>query len=79
MRDPLSIEAFADWCDKQPADKAYSFTCVPCAVEQYADSLGIGRDTIWGHSLGSFWCQSNIIAADYPHTFGALAQRLRSA
>ena len=41
MRPQLTIEAFADWCDKQPAEKEYNYGSITdCAFCQYLQSLG---------------------------------------
>lgn len=87
MRNPLSIEAFADWCEKQPADKEYVYEdSWHCACAQYADSLGIANseDSLpaWRlacRRLGSFWWRADDIASKDGHTFGELAKRLREA
>lgn len=76
----LTLEAFADWAEKQPADKAYQFTSLAnCACAQYARSLGID----WlSTPVADFWVHANHIAADWGgdrgYTFGALASRLRA-
>lgn len=41
MKNPISLDAFADWCAKQPADKHYDYHAVrDCAFAQYLRSLG---------------------------------------
>lgn len=42
MRSPLSLEAFADWLEQQPATATYDYTeSDNCAVAQYLRSLGL--------------------------------------
>jgi hypothetical protein len=77
MKPQLTLEAFADWCEKQPADLAYDYMDLEnCAVAQYARSLGTKSPFIT-HSR--FWSNSESLAALSPRTFGALAARLRAA
>jgi hypothetical protein len=94
MRNPLSIEAFADWCEKKPADEAYSYSniCGPCAFAQYLIHLGFPVDYVgadhWRdlsrteHRLPD-WVDEIVKDSSYgpspSHTFGALAKRLREA
>jgi hypothetical protein len=91
MRNPLSIEAFTDWCEKKPAGEEYEFTdCRNCAFAQYLKSLGFERPIVWpdGWQRDAFDKPRRL-----PHpklnamlnnglqgrTFGALAKRLRAA
>jgi len=90
MKNPLSPEAFADWCDKQPPYKVYVYRgqCI-CAFAQYLTAIGI----VEAHVGPDNWCgidwsglpvaqvlplgvQNAVVAK--PHTFGALAKRLRA-
>lgn len=74
MRPQLTIEAFADWCSKQPAEKTYPFIDANnCACAQYAGSLGIEE---WV-CRSPFWKDAEDIAMASPWTFGALTARLR--
>jgi hypothetical protein len=77
----LTIEAFAEWAERQPADKSYHwFSEDDCAAAQYAKFLGLHRDFLERES-GSFWNRASKAALDMRrarHTFGALAKRLRS-
>lgn len=74
MRNPLSLEAFADWCEKKPADEEYYYPDPTiCACGQYAKYLGMNPSEVIGFS------DLNLYAALSPWTFGALAQRLREA
>lgn len=79
MKNVLTKEAFAEWCEKHPADEFYDYWhSGNCACGQYAKHIGL-----FGHWLGNshtpFWMVSNDKAAVFPHTFGALASRLRGA
>jgi hypothetical protein len=84
MRNPLSLEAFADWCEKQPADEEYDvWQPSSCAVALYAQSLGFKRatdngriETHDGRVLPIDGFKFRMIAR-HPYTFGALAKRLR--
>jgi hypothetical protein len=81
MRHPLSLEAFASWCEKQPADKAYEWEDpFRCACSQYASSLGF-LDRWIGSGKEGFWYKADRIAGNHGlgRTFGALASRLRAA
>lgn len=81
MKPQLSLEAFADWCEKQPADEYYQYS-VPsqCACAQYQKSLGIYRPGWLCYAAGnSFWLIADGFARVGPYTFGALAARLRAA
>lgn len=82
MKPQLTIEAFADWCSKQPADRGYNYHCAEaCACGQYAASLGMKEyawiDGYWGET--SFWRSANNHARIEPHTFGSLSLRLRQS
>lgn len=81
MRNPLTLEAFAEFCESKPADEEYAFTSPSrCACGQYASSLGIGPEWIWDHvQFGRFWSDPHVEASRMPRTFGALAARLRAA
>ena len=76
MKPQLSIEAFAEFCERKPADEQYNYwSMTECACAQYARHLG-------GQLQGkrkAFWFKINVIATPEPHTFGALAARLRAS
>jgi len=82
----LSLEAFADWCEKQ-GDREYDYLDPGnCAVAQYAVFLGM-KDQ-WLAYRNPFWHEANTIAGDFDgdygqdevlDTFSGLAARLRSA
>jgi hypothetical protein len=80
MKPQLTLEAFADWCEKQPAEKTYNYAdCNRCACGQYAATLGLqGWAGVKVYQPGEFWYEANCAAA-WEDTFGALAKRLRSA
>lgn len=89
MRNPLSIEAFADWCEKQPAYRLYNYSnCRHCAFAQYLEHLGFRGASVDGSSFsltGKFEDDRPLSAVidravyEEPNTFGALASRLRAA
>jgi hypothetical protein len=81
MKPQLTIEAFADWCEKQPAEKTYDWIDGDaCAACQYARSLGLYDAWASRHlapsAVGNFLIQASR-AAHGSRTFGALASRLR--
>jgi hypothetical protein len=74
MKNPLSIEAFADWCEKQPAGRGYDWTDdETCAVAQYAKAHGRRPD-----DMPLAW-EAVAMNGGMDQTFGALAKRLREA
>lgn len=77
--DQYTLEAFAEFCEKQPADKEYDYcTAAECAVAQYLSSIKAPKvklnsseiDAMFGVTVGN-------AVVDEPHTFSALAKRLR--
>lgn len=84
MRNTLSTEAMADWCDKQPANKWYDYCRADvCALTQYAASLGMETPYAGGFNClvvtSEFWRAANRAAIRGKHTFGKLAERLRQS
>jgi hypothetical protein len=89
MRNPLSIEAFAEFCEKKPADERYNlYRRMDCALGQFAQSLGfIGSTGNFEIEIGPHksrplvgldsWCAHGVLAKT-PWTFGALAERLKA-
>lgn len=87
MKNLLTKEAFAEWCEKQPADEEYKYWCNECAFGQYLSAHGIKFHCI-GTATWSPYNEdepralpSGIDAAvrEGPTTFGALAARLRES
>jgi hypothetical protein len=84
MKNLLTREAFAEFCDKQPADEKYNwYDEAKCAAAQYAESLGMWED-VWlkrhAHPSGrrQFWRDMSRVALQCPeHTFGRLARYIR--
>ena len=83
MRNPLTLEAFAEWCEKQPAEKEFDYIDPQrCACAQYADHIKFEGD--WLLSMadkpGDFWgvMDTHALHLFKPRTFGALASRLRA-
>lgn len=90
MKNLLTKEAFAGWCEKQPADKEYHYTdSRGCPVFLYLKFAGLHPHSVgpddWASKswmglklterpLPDGW---NDAAVSFPHTFGALAARLR--
>lgn len=93
MKNPISIEAFADWCDKQSADRVYDYkNGHECAFAQYLVALGfmpcVNEEAYClDHLLMtkdlSAWRPLpfglDLAVYEFPRTFGALAGRLRAA
>lgn len=82
MRHPLSLEAFADWCDKQPEGSKYNYLsmCGDCALDSYAKSLGIGSPYVEGFNKASqFWNDADLAASRPGRTYASLASRLRAS
>lgn len=82
-RDPLTLEAFAEWCETKPAGRAYDYgdPC-NCACAQYAESIDVPYIVADAVEHGSFWEKAEYHAVnceDPDRTFGALAKRLREA
>lgn len=76
MKPQLTLEAFADWCEKQPADQRYRYLSLRnCACAQFAQHNKVGD---W-MDTSEFWMSADDYAVKEPHTFGALALRLRAA
>lgn len=79
----LSLEAFADWCEKQ-GDREYDYyESRVCAVAQYANFVGLDElyhaEQMNFSSQHFFVAMSDGPACTRPWTFSALAARLRSA
>jgi len=81
----LSLEAFADWCEKQ-GDREYEYTDPDdCAITQYLRFLGFENVSV----VMNFYIMNGEFrelpenfsghAIRKPRTFSALAARLRSA
>lgn len=91
MRNPLSLEAFADWLETKPADETYNFNCLNCAIGQYFKFLGMRFNGLgtenWTDDQGvahylprgmNRAAQGDSYYGGHPdHTFGKAAQRAR--
>jgi hypothetical protein len=86
MRDPLSLETFADWLEQQPAAARYNYTdSRNCAVAQYLGALGFknvdyrawdGRPCVGeGPRVPR---DLFIVSREGEMTFGAAAERARA-
>lgn len=84
---PISIEAFAAFCESKPAGEAYSYiNRETCAFAQYVRTSGFANAEVGaGHwfpdadDLEHLKMPSGVhlAARDFPWTFGALSTRLR--
>lgn len=91
MKPQLTLEAFADWCEKQPAQNRYSYCMATrCAMTQFVRSIGFDIEKVLTPNIGEayFLVQGRrvnlpgafeIAVNDDDMTFGALAARLRAA
>lgn len=81
MRNPLSLEAFADWLGTMPAKERYTWA-VPrqCAIGQwlrftgFTDEREIGKKSVEMAERNDF----GKIVLPEPHTFGAAHERART-
>lgn len=77
MRNPLTIEAFAEWAEKKPANEDYDFTLAwNCAVAQFLKANAVVNYELLSTEIPKAWLEP--VKAS-PQTFGALAKRLRAA
>lgn len=86
MKNPLTIEAFAEWCESKPADERYEYMddC-GCAFFQYLQDRGFQPARVDGYGWYSHdgnqyhplpaGVEDPLCQGD--STFGALAARLR--
>jgi len=75
MRNPLTKEAFAEFCESKPADKTYDIIDAnSCAVAQFLKANGVQNFSLYSWEVP----EAYRTAFDRPWTFGALATRLRS-
>ena len=80
MSNPLTLEAFAEWCEKQPARKQYDYwNTEDCACAQYAKSIGDDRPFHEFVCGSPFWTRANARAFYRPWSFKSLAKRLRGS
>lgn len=81
MKNMLSLEAFADWCETQPPEETYNFIdASDCAAARYLKSIGVYPYVLYSDQLPKGW--GACLNPDGPHsvcTYGQLAQRLRKA
>lgn len=89
MKNILTLESFADWVEKQPAEKEYDFCdCCGCACHQYLSAIGLPVKYVspnwWSDVFGAehplpFGFNAAANGYGEPRTFGALALRLRQS
>lgn len=85
MKHPLSLSAFADWCERKPADEAYIYLDGEnCACAQYGRDIGLEFPFPLGgnvdHPHFEFWRLADHLACwagGQRQTFGDLAKLLR--
>lgn len=65
MRNPLSLEAFADWLGTMPADQLYEYGDINgCAVCQFFDFLGLHYLAVGGLAWNDAEGQERALPAD---------------
>lgn len=83
--DPLSLDAFIGWLEKQPGEQEYDWSdCTGgCLFAQYALAHGFGSNGADAYSsyisaTGGNFEPFNGVALETPHTFGAALERARA-
>ena len=78
MTNPLTLKAFAEWCESKPADEVYDWmSCEDCAISQYVREREASYIDV--ANLPTNEGRLEDTAYDEPRTFGALASRLRAS
>lgn len=88
MKNMLTVEAFAEWCEKQPADGEYDYAePQDCPIAQFLRANGFPEARVnsvdWRESDRTYDYHNlprgfDDAVIESPRTFGSLAQRLRS-
>jgi hypothetical protein len=70
-----SISGFMLWLESKDPNESYRWeSCEVCAIGQYMREIGSDISPIsWRRYLGD----ANAIAQQFPHTFGALSERMK--
>ena len=76
MKSALTLEAFADFCERKGEQEYNYMNPENCALAQYAKSLGIEYHPVSYEPLETFWEKAEY-AASHPRTFSALAKFIR--
>lgn len=77
MKNPLSLDAFIDWLEKQPAEREYDWWCpLSCLLAQYAKHIGFRHYCELPLTALTSW--ENAVARPRPHNFGAALGRARA-
>ena len=84
MKNPLSLEAFADWLEGKPAEQKYEYWCQECAIGGYFIELGLPMKSLgtekWRDRDGVLHVLPpgfDEVSSTPPHTYGAAARRAR--
>lgn len=79
QRHPLTLEALAEWLEKQPPAQPYNYTSVTtCMLAQYHQACGLGFGP-WRLFTSRVRRQMEFqVAADHPRTMGAALARCRN-
>lgn len=78
MKNALTLEAFADFCERKGEQKYNYMNPKKCALAQYAKSLGIEYRPIVYVFVETFWEKAEYAASHtFPRTFSALAKFIR--
>ena len=76
MRPQITVEAFAEFCERKPAGERYDFTEMKrCAVAQFLQSVGVQNFALLSNEIPEAF-KNPVQFGDW--TFGALAARLRA-
>ena len=87
MRNPLTLEAFAAWCETRPANEVYFYSdCEECAFAEYLSWVGLARPIVGTRDYcdgprGTYHPLPDGIDAAVraePWTYGDLSARLRA-
>lgn len=74
-----SMESFLEFAQKKPAEEVY-FYAIPqiCACGQYAKSIDARYDPMQAIRMVDYsFYPLEVSAAQFPHTWGALTERIR--
>jgi hypothetical protein len=62
VRHPITLEAFADWLERQPAERAYNYTDpYACPIAQYLQAQGVPAYGVT-HNL---WHDANCVSHEF--------------
>ena len=78
MKNALTLEAFADFCERKGDQGYYYMNPENCALGQYAKSLGVEYHPVSYEPMKTFWEKAEYAAVSAcPRTFASLAKFIR--